>query len=370
MRIAQVSPLWESVPPTLYGGTERVVSFVTEELVRLGHDVTLFASGDSVTTAHLEAVCPQSLRRQTHQGVCNQDAPMITMLERAFGLTGDFDIVHSHLDSRAFPLARRSAVPTVTTLHGRLDLPELVTVFREFSELPMVSISNAQRRPIPVANWQATVYHGLPKDLYTFHPEPQPRRGQYLAFLGRLAAEKCPDQAIEVAKRVGIPLRIAAKVDPADREYFHAKIEPLLDHPLVEYIGEISDAEKDDFLGNAYALVCPYDWPEPFGIVFIEALACGTPVLAYRRGSIPEIIEDGVTGVVCETLEEMAAAVERIALIDRQRCRRAFEQRFTVERMAQDYLMVYEQVIHEDARILAHRPRIRARAADVPAMIA
>ena len=368
MRIAQVSPLWESVPPKLYGGTERVVSFVTEELVRLGHDVTLFASGDSTTDARLEAICPQSLRQQKAQGIVNEDAPMITMLERAFGADGDFDIIHSHLDSRAFPLARRSPVPTVTTLHGRLDLPELVTVFREFSELPMVSISNAQRRPIPTANWQATVYHGLPRDLYTFHQEPNP--GQYLAFLGRIAPEKGPDKAIEVAKRVGMPLRIAAKVDPADREYFRNKIEPLLDHPLVEYIGEISDAEKDDFLGNAYALVCPYDWPEPFGLVFIEALACGTPVLAYRRGSVPEILDHDRTGFICESVNEMAAAVENIPRIDRLRCRQAFEERFTIERMVQDYLKVYEQVIGETAGIPSIRSRMRARESELPAMIA
>jgi glycosyltransferase involved in cell wall biosynthesis len=229
----------------------------------------------------------------------------------------------------------------VTTFHGRLDLPELQPVFREYAEMPMVSISDAQRKPISWANWYATVYHGLPRDLYGLHPNP----GGYLAFLGRIAPEKRPDHAIEIAKRVGIPLRIAAKVDPVDQQYFHTEIEPLLSDPLIEYLGEITDAEKDEFLGHAMALVCPYDWPEPFGLVLIEALACGTPVLAYRRGSIPEIIEDRATGFVCEGLDEMTAAIQRIPEIDRRRCRWTFEQRFSVERMAQDYLRVYEQAL-------------------------
>ena len=339
MRIAQVSPLWESVPPKLYGGTERIVSYLTEELVRLGHDVTLFASGDSLTTARLEAICARALRLNT--GIFNRDAPMTMLLEQALGRSGDFDIVHSHLDFLGFPLARRNPIPTVTTFHGRLDLPELQPVFREYAEMPMVSISDAQRKPVSWANWYATVYHGLPRELYSPHTNP----GRYLAYLGRIALEKRPDHAIEIAKRVGIPLRIAAKVDPMDQEYFHRTIEPLLSDPLIEYVGEITDAEKDEFLGQAMALVCPYDWPEPFGLVLIEALACGTPVLAYRRGSIPEIIEDGATGFVCEGLDEMTTAVKRIPEIDRRRCRWAFEQRFSAERMAQDYLRVYEQAI-------------------------
>jgi len=339
MRIAQVAPLWESVPPKLYGGTERIVSYLTEELVRLGHDVTLFASGDSVTTARLEAICPHALRLNT--GIFNRDAPMTMLMEQALGKTGDFDIIHSHIDFMGFPLARRNPTPTVTTFHGRLDLPELQPVFREYAEMPMVSISDAQRKPVSWANWQATVYHGLPRDLYGLHPNP----GGYLAFLGRIAPEKRPDHAIEIAKRVGIPLRIAAKVDPMDQEYFHTEIEPLLSDPLIEYLGEITDAEKNEFLGHAMALVCPYDWPEPFGLVLIEALACGTPVLAYRRGSIPEIIEDRATGFVCEGLDEMTAAIQRIPEIDRRRCRWSFDQRFSVERMAQDYLRVYEQAL-------------------------
>jgi len=263
------------------------------------------------------------------------------LMEQALGKTGDFDVIHSNLDFMGFPLARRNPTPTVTTFHGRLDLPELQPVFREYAEMPMVSISNSQRKPVSWANWLATVYHGLPRDLYGFHPN----HGSYLAFLGRIAPEKRPDHAIEIAKRVGIPLRIAAKVDPTDQIYFHTEIEPLLSDPLIEYLGEITDAEKNDFLGDAMALVCPYDWPEPFGLVLIEALACGTPVLAYRRGSIPEIIEDRVTGFVCEGLDEMMAAIQRIPEIDRRRCRRTFEQRFSVERMAQDYLRVYERAL-------------------------
>ena len=339
MRIAQVAPLWESVPPKLYGGTERIVSYLTEELVRLGHDVTLFASGDSVTTAHLAAICPRALREST--GIFNRDAPMTMLLEQALGRPGGFDLIHSHLDFLGFPLARRNSIPTLTTFHGRLDLPELLPVFREYAEMPMVSISNAQRKPVSWANWHATVYHGLPRSLYTLQPNP----GGYLAFLGRIAPEKRPDHAIEVAKRVGIPLRIAAKVDAMDQKYFHTEIEPLLSDPLIEYLGEITDKEKDEFLGNAMALVCPYDWPEPFGLVLIEALACGTPVLAYRRGSIPEIIEHEETGFVCESLEDMTAAVQRLPDIDRRRCRWTFEQRFSVERMTQDYLRVYEQAL-------------------------
>ncbi|ALA58922.1 glycosyltransferase family 4 protein [Nitrospira moscoviensis] len=352
MNIAQVAPLWESVPPKLYGGTERIVSYVTEELVRMGHDVTLFASGDSHTEARLEAVCPQALRLNT--GIFNRDAPLIMLQERALGAGTDFDIIHSHLDFLGFPLGRRNPTPVVTTLHGRLDLPELASVFEEYDEMPLVSISDAQRRPIPWANWQATVHHGLPRDLYGFHP----RSDGYLAFLGRIATEKRPDHAVEIAKRTGFPLRIAAKVDPADQQYYRSTIEPLLDHPLIEFIGEISDAEKDDFIGHAAALVCPYDWPEPFGLVLIEALACGTPVIAYRRGSIPEIIEHGVTGFVCESLSEMADAVQRIPTIDRRRCRAAFDARFTADRMARDYVALYERIIEE--RTVRIRPRPRA----------
>ena len=341
MKIAQVSPLWESVPPKMYGGTERVVSYITEELVRQGHDVTLFASGDSLTKAKLEAPCNQALRLNT--GIFSREAPLISMMEQVFSVADQFDVIHSHLDFLAFSLARRSPVPVVTTLHGRLDLPELVPVFRDFSELPLISISNSQRNPLPWCNWLATVYHGLPRDLYSAHPEP----GQYLAFLGRIAPEKCPDHAIELAKRVGIPLRIAAKVDQADRAYFERVVEPLLDHPLIEFVGEVTDVQKNDFIGNALAMVCPYDWPEPFGLVLIEALACGTPVLGYRRGSIPEIIEHGVTGLISENLDEMTKHVEGISLIDRRRCRQVFEERFTVEQMVRNYVQAYQQILSE-----------------------
>ena len=356
MKIAQIAPLWESVPPRLYGGTERVVSYITEELVRQGHEVTLYASGDSQTAARLRPPCPHALRLST--GLVNRDAPLILMQEQALGAEADqFDIIHSHLDFLSFPMSRRCPTPVLTTLHGRLDLPELVPIFREYADMQLVSISNAQRQPLPHANWQATVYHGLP-DLYEYHPMP----GKYLAYLGRICPEKRPDHAIEIAKRVGIPLRIAAKVDPVDREYFETQIAPLLNHPLVEYLGEINDAEKCDFLGNAVAVLCTYDWPEPFGIVLIEALACGTPVFAYRRGSIPEIIDDGVTGFICNSLTEMAAKIEQLPLINRRRCREAFLNRFTVERMVKDYLEVYERMATVPARVhaLANSRSLRA----------
>lgn len=349
MRIAQVAPLWESVPPKLYGGTERIVSYVTEELVAMGHDVTLFASGDSETAARLEAISPQALRLKT--GLFNRDAYLMMLHERGLGSAHDFDIIHSHLDFTGFPLARRNPVPVVTTLHGRLDLPELEPVYREFSEMPLVSISDAQRRPLPWANWAGTIYHGLPRNMYSFQEGSQ----GYLAFLGRIAPEKRPDQAIEIAKRAGIPLRIAAKVDPSDRMYFEAEVEPLLNHPLIEFVGEISDAEKNEFIGNAMALVCPYDWPEPFGLVLIEAYACGTPVIAYRRGSIPEIIDHGVTGYICDTLDQMVDAVGQVPLIDRKQCRTAFDERFTADRMARDYVALYERLLLEDGAMQASR---------------
>ncbi|MDR4478984.1 MAG: glycosyltransferase family 4 protein [Nitrospira sp.] len=339
MKIAQVAPLWESVPPVLYGGTERVVSFVTEELVRQGHEVTLFASGDSTTKAHLVPMCPEALRLS--KVVMNYDAPMIAMLEQAFSPSGEFDLIHSHLEFLPFPLAKRSRTPVLTTLHARLDLPELLPVFRKFAGLPLVSISDAQREPIPWANWQATIHHGLPQDLYTFHAD----HGKYLVFLGRVAPEKGLDQAIEIAKRVDMPLRIGAKIDPSNAEYYRQVIEPLLDHPLIEFVGEVTDLEKDDFLGDAYAMLAPYDWPEPFGLVFIESLACGTPVIAYRRGSVPEIIDHGVTGFICDTMEDMTQSVRHVSLLNRTHCRHSFDARFSVERMVRDYVRVYERIL-------------------------
>ena len=350
MKIAQIAPLWESVPPKLYGGTERVVSYLTEELVRRGHEVTLFASGDSQTTARLRPTTSQALRLS---GTIDPAIPFTLLQEIAFGSeAGQFDIIHSHLDYLGFPMSRRCVTPVLTTLHGQLDLAEALPVFEEYAELPVCSISNAQRIPLPDLNWQGTVYHGLPA-VYPFYQEP----GSYLAFLGRMAPEKRPDHAIEIARRVGMPLRMAAKVDDANREYFQTQIAPLLEDPLVDYIGEISDAEKGDFLGKAAAVLCPYDWPEPFGLVLIEALACGTPVLAYRRGSIPEIIDDGVTGFICENLNEMVSALSRLSGIKRQDCRQAFEARFMVTRMAANYVGLYEQIIsQQQKRFIKRRP--------------
>ncbi len=337
MKIAQVAPLRESIPPQRYGGTERIVSYLTEELVRLGHDVTLFATGDSSTSAKLSAACPASLR--SNRTISCPEAPLFLHLERAFGThAGGFDLIHSHVDLLGFPLARRCRTPVVTTLYGRLDLPELNPVFQNFSDLPMVSVSEAQRGSLPWINWQGTIHLGLPRDLYSMHPHP----GAYLAFLGRISPGRGMEDAIELAKRTDMPLRIAAKVEPADRSYFE-HIAPLFEHPLVEYVGEITDAEKDDFLGEAYALICPYDWPEPFGLALIEALACGTPILAYRRGGIPEIVDHGNTGYLCESLAEMANTVAWIPNLDRRRCRAAFEERFTVERMAQEYAFLYQR---------------------------
>lgn len=338
MRIAQVSPLFESVPPKYYGGTERVVSYLTEELVHQGHEVTLYASGDSLTAARLVAPCRQSLRLD--KDCIDQLAHHFLSLELVARDAEAYDIIHYHVDYIHFPLSRRLHVPHVTTLHGRLDLPDLAPLYREFVDIPLVSISDAQRDPLPRVNWQRTIYHGLPRDLYRFNEGP----GQYLAFLGRISPEKRVDRAIEIARRLGMPLRIAAKVDSVDRQYFREAIEPLLGAPNIDYIGEIGDAEKGDFLGNACALVFPIDWPEPFGLVIIEALACGTPVIAYERGSVSELLEDGVTGFVVRGLDDAVKAAERVPTLDRRRCREAFEQRFAVERMARDYVSVYDRL--------------------------
>ena len=339
MRIAQVAPLYESVPPKYYGGTERVVSYLTEELIRQGHEVTLFASGDSETKARLVAACRRSLRLD--EECIDQMAHQILMLERVFQRAAEFDIIHFHVDYLHFPLSRRQPITHVTTLHGRLDIPDLISLYQEFQDMPVISISNEQRKPLPWANWQATVYHGLPADLYRFRPEP----GNYLAFMGRISPEKRVDRAIEIAKRIQIPLKIAAKVDPVDKDYFESVIAPLLGDPLVEFVGEIGDAQKNEFLGNAYALLLPIDWPEPFGLVMIEAMACGTPVIAYRGGAVPEIMEEGHTGFIVEELEDAVEAVQRVPELSRNRCREVFEQRFTVTRMARDYLQAYKRLI-------------------------
>jgi glycosyltransferase involved in cell wall biosynthesis len=347
MKIAQVAPLFESVPPKLYGGTVRVVSYLTEELLRQGQDVTLFASGDSVTGARLVAGCRNTLRIDPLS--IDPTAHLVVMLERLFREADRFDIIHFHCDYLHFPLSRRYRVPQLTTLHGRLDIPDLAPLFREFDEMPVVSISDAQRRPLHFANWVGTVHHGLPPDLYTLHERP----GGYLAFLGRICPEKGVDRAIEIARRVGMPLKIAAKVDKADREYFHEVVKPLLDYPLVEFVGEIGEREKDEFLGNAFALLFPIDWPEPFGLVVIEAMACGTPVIAWRNGSVPELIEPGVNGIIVESIDEAVRALERVPRLSRRAVRGVFERRFLASRMAERYLSIYKKVLSSYKRVLS-----------------
>jgi glycosyltransferase involved in cell wall biosynthesis len=337
MKIAQVSPLYESVPPKLYGGTERIVSYLTGALVALGHDVTLYASGDSETSAKLRPACARSLRLE---GLCaDGNADHVVLAERVFREAGEFDFVHAHIDYLAFSLFRRMHTPHVTTLHGRLDIPNLQDLYREFSDEPVVSISDRQRLPLKHANWQATVHHGLPENLYRYCQ----RGGDYLAFIGRINPEKKIEDAIEVSRRTGVPLKIAAKVDRVDREYYECKIKPLL-VPPAEYIGEIGEHEKSEFLGNALALLFMVDWPEPFGLAMTEAMACGTPILARRRGSVPEIVEPGVNGFVVETVDEAVRMVPQISNLSRKRCREIFEERFTARRMAQDYVAVYERL--------------------------
>ena len=347
MRIAQVAPLYESVPPRLYGGTERVVSWLTEEFVRQGHDVTLFASGDSLTNATLIPVCSRALRLDRH--CIDSMAHHIQLVERVLQEKDEFDIIHFHIDYLHFPLSRRESLPQITTLHGRLDIPDLVPLYREFSEMPVVSISNAQRKPLSWINWHGTVPHGMPEDIFTPHVED----GKYLAFLGRISPEKGIDRAIEIALRAEMPLRIAAKVDRADQEYFERHVQPLLDSELVEFIGEISDLEKNEFLGNAAALLFPINWSEPFGIVLIESLACGLPVIAYPLGSVPEVIEDRVSGFLVNDVDEAVSAVANISRIDRKECRRAFERRFTAKRMSKDYLSIYQRIVKPETEAIA-----------------
>lgn len=362
MKIAQVSPLFESVPPKAYGGTERVVSYLTEELVSMGCDVTLFASADSVTRARLVPATGASLR------ATGQNATALACHTIQLGMLASmarsFDVIHFHTDYMQFPMARGLATAHVSTLHGRLDLPELAPLYRQFIDMPVVSISNSQRAPLPWINWQGTVYHGLPQDLYDFNPTP----ANTLLFLGRISPEKRPDRAIEIAVRSGMPLTIAAKVDPADGDYFDARIAPLLRHPLVHFIGEVGEAEKRRLLGSARALLMPIDWPEPFGLVMIEAFACGTPVIAYRHGSVPEIVTDGVTGFIVNNQEQAVQAVARLAGLDRQRCRQAFMQRFTARHMAQAYLRLYEAVREKALRKRAAHPSRSALAARAAAI--
>ncbi|HLT02980.1 MAG TPA: glycosyltransferase family 4 protein [Geminicoccaceae bacterium] len=339
MRIAQIAPLIESVPPRLYGGTERIVAYLTEELVRQGHEVTLFASGDSLTSAELVPCSEQALRLDPQ--VRDPLPYYMVMLDRVRRRAHEFDVLHFHIDYLHFPLFRDIAASTLTTQHGRLDLPDLSVAYRVFTEFPLVSISDDQRRPCPHWNWVRTIHHGLPLNLLAFSPEP---RGGYLAFLGRICPEKRPDHAIEIARRTGVPLKIAAKVDPVDRAYFEEVIRPLLDDPLVEYVGEIGEREKAAFLGDALAVLFPIDWPEPFGLVMIEAMACGTPVIAYRRGSVPEVIDHGWTGFIVDDLDGAVAAVGQVEELDRSMIRARFEQRFTTERMAKDYLEAYKSL--------------------------
>jgi glycosyltransferase involved in cell wall biosynthesis len=341
MRIAQVAPLYESCPPRLYGGTERVISYLTEELVRLGHEVTLFASGDSRTAAALEPGCERALWRDDR--VKDLLVYHLRMLDQVRRRADEFDIIHCHTDYLHFPFLADCWDRTLTTLHGRLDLPDLPVIFRAFPMMPLVSISTAQRDPLSWAHWCGTVHHGLPRHLHRLGGGC----GGYLAFLGRISPEKGPDRAIEIARRTGMPLQIAARIDPIDQRYFESEIEPLLSDPLIEFVGEIGETDKGAFLGDAVALLFPVDWPEPFGVVLIEAMATGTPVIAFGRGSVPEIIEDGVTGFVVEDIDGAIAAVPMARELDRSIIREQFERRFTDERMTLDYLAIYANLLRD-----------------------
>jgi glycosyltransferase involved in cell wall biosynthesis len=341
MKIAQVAPLIESVPPKLYGGTERIVAYLTEELVRLGHDVTLFASGDSQTSAKLVPSVPRALRLDPD--VKDYAPYMITQLEHVRQRADEFDIIHFHSDFMHLPLVRALMNGrAITTMHGRLDLPDYQPLFAEFADAPLVSISDHQRQPLASAHWLGTVYHGLPATVCRYTTKPQ---GDYFAFLGRISPEKRPDRAIEIARRAGVKLKIAAKVDIADEAYFRTHIEPLLSQSHVEFIGEIDEIQKSDFLGNAQALLFPIDWPEPFGLVMIEAMSCGTPCIAWRAGSVPEVVEHGVTGFIVDSIDGAVDAVQRVSMLDRAAVRARFEQRFSAERMTKDYLALYERLL-------------------------
>ena len=340
LRIAQIAPLVESVPPKFYGGTERVVAYLTDALVKLGHDVTLFASGDSVTKARLVSVTPTSLRLSN---CVDQMAGNVLQLQEVMDRSHEFDLLHFHTDYSHFPVTRLSHKKTLTTLHGRLDLPELKPLYKKFNDIPVISISNAQRRPLPMANWVATVYHGLPANLY------QPGNGEddYVVFLGRFSPEKRADRAIEIARRAKVKIKIAAKVDKADERYFEKEIRHLLDQPHVEYLQEIGEAEKRPLLAHAKALLFPIDWPEPFGMVLIEAMACGTPIIAYNHGSVPEIVAHGKTGFIVDSIEKATEALQNIHLISRHECRATFEKRFSDIVMAENYVRLYERSLHK-----------------------
>jgi len=345
VKIAQIAPLVESVPPTLYGGTERVVSWLTEELVVRGHEVTLFASGDSVTAARLEAIVPRALRLD---GIHNSTPYNIIMLDRVAGLMDQFDVLHFHIDFFHYPLFRGMAHKTLTTLHGRQDLPELPALYRAFPHMPLVSISNHQREPVPPVNWMGTVYHGLPETLL----QEGRGEGRYLAFLGRICADKGPLEAIEIARRAGMTLKMAAKVDPADQQYFDEQVKPVLaSSPHIEFIGEINDGQKQDFLGRARALLFPIRWPEPFGLVMIEAMACGTPVIAFNCGAVPEVMDDGLTGFVVENVDQAVAAVGKLDRLFRPSIRSRFQERFSAGAMARDYLKIYQELAASDGAV-------------------
>ena len=343
MKIAQIAPLMESVPPRLYGGTERIVFWLTEELVKQGHDVTLFATGDSITSAELVPCARGALRLDPN--VRDPVPHYMLMLDRVRQRAQDFDVLHFHIDCYHFPLFRPMAGRTLTTLHGRQDLPDLRPFYLGFSDMPLVTISNAQRQPIPNANFAGTIYHGLPLNLYK--PIFQPRGG-YVVFLGRISPEKGPDRAIAIARALGVPLKIAAKVDKVDEAYFREQIEPLLGDPGIEFIGEVNESQKSELLGEASALLFPVDWPEPFGLVMIEAMACGTPVLAFRHGSVPEIIDDGITGRIVDTVAEAIVALPEVLALDRRAVRRRFEERFLAARMAKDYGRVYRALLNAE----------------------
>jgi len=344
MKIAQVAPLFESVPPKFYGGTERVVSYLTESLVDLGHDVTLFASGDSQTKAKLLA--PRHISIRLDKTCKDYMASHILMLEQLNKIKEEFDVIHFHIDYIHFPITRSWSVPFATTLHGRLDLPDLPALYSEFNESPVISISDSQRDPLPMANWAGTVYHGLPKDSYQY----KEGSGRYLAFLGRISPEKRVDWAIEIAKTLKMPIRIAAKVDQVDQDYFNEHIEPLLKHELVKYIGEIGEGEKGEFLSNAMALLFPIDWPEPFGLVMIEAMSCGTPVIANRKGSVSEVLQNGLTGFIVDDFNAAVEATKKASTLDRKKVRQTFIDRFTADRMAKDYLEIYKKLIENKKR--------------------